>query len=137
MRSETASGKCAKLHTVVASNNRDHPTRSSLPSRSTINCSPGSQALLEVTHQDHSNGITLLLLVRVTHIWALCFAHIPFIVNRTFNATPTERLQQHPLLFATNRTYHTFFLWRLHPARPSHPGHSTILLCLSLCKPGP
>jgi len=139
MRSESPSGKCAKLYTVAASNNRDHPKRSlpSLPSGSTINCSPGSQALLEVTHQDHSIGITLLLLVRATHIWALFFAHIPFVVNRTFNATPMERLQQHPLLFTTNRTYHTFFLWRLHPAQPSHPGHSTILLCLSLCKLGP
>jgi len=28
LSSESASGKCAKLHTVAASNNRDHPTRS-------------------------------------------------------------------------------------------------------------
>jgi len=34
-----------------------------------------------------------LLLVRATYIWVLFFAHIPFVVNRTFNATPTERLQ--------------------------------------------
>jgi len=62
---------CAKLRTVAASNNRDHPTRSlsSSPFASTINCSPGSQALLEVTHQDHSIGITLLLLVRATYIY--------------------------------------------------------------------
>jgi len=39
--------------------------------------------------------ITLLLLVRATYIWVLFFAHIPFVVNHTFNATPTERLQ-HP-----------------------------------------
>ena len=52
----------------------------------------------------------------------------PFVVNHTINATPPERLQQHPLLFTTNHTDRTFFLWRLHPARPSHPGHSTILL---------
>ena len=38
--------------------------------------------------------ITLLLLVRATCIWVLFFAHIPFVVNRTFNATPAERLQQ-------------------------------------------
>jgi len=38
--------------------------------------------------------ITLLLLVRATYIWVLFFAHIPFVVNRTFNATLTERLQQ-------------------------------------------
>ena len=28
LRSEIPSGKCAKLHTMAASNNRDHPTRS-------------------------------------------------------------------------------------------------------------
>jgi len=27
-------------------------------------------------------------------MWVLCFAHIPLVVNRTFNETPTERLQQ-------------------------------------------
>ena len=56
------------------------------------------------------------------------FAHIPFVVNHTFNAMPPERLQQHPLVFTTNRTDRTFFLCRLHTARPPHPGHSTILL---------
>ena len=68
---EIPSGKCAELHTMAASNNRDHPTRSfsSSPLASTINCSPGSQALLEVTHQDHSIGITLLLLVRATYTY--------------------------------------------------------------------
>jgi len=35
--------------------------------------------------------ITLLLLVRATYTWALFFTHIPFVVNRTFNATPTEK----------------------------------------------
>jgi len=38
--------------------------------------------------------ITLLLLVRAKYITLLFFAHIPFVVNRTFNATSTERLQQ-------------------------------------------
>ena len=63
---------CAKLRTVAASNRRDHPTRSlsSSPSGSTIKCSPGSQALLAITHQDHSNRITLLLLVRATYIYS-------------------------------------------------------------------
>jgi len=60
---------CAKLRTVAASNNTYHPTRSlsSSPLASTVSCSPGSQALLEVTHQYHSIGITLLLLVRATY----------------------------------------------------------------------
>jgi len=39
--------------------------------------------------------ITLLLLVRATYLWVLFFAYIPFVVNHTFNATPTERLQQY------------------------------------------
>jgi len=56
----------------------------------------------------------------------LFFTHISFVVNHTINATPPERLQQHPLLFTTNRTDRTFFVWRLNSARPSHPGHSTI-----------
>jgi len=33
-----------------------------------------------------------------------------------------------PLLFTTNHTDCTFFVWRLKSARSSHPGHSTILL---------
>jgi len=70
-RKSRAHAMCAKLRTVAASNNRDHPTRSlsSSPLASTINCSLGSQALLQVTHQDHSVGITLLLLVRATYIY--------------------------------------------------------------------
>ena len=77
LRSEIPSGMCAKLRTVAASNNRDHPMRSLSSSlfASTINCSPDSQALLEVTHQDHSIGITLLLLVRATYIYFVLRAH--------------------------------------------------------------
>ena len=58
----------------------------------------------------------------------LFFTHIPFVVNHTINATPPESLQQHPLLFTTNHTDRTFFVWRLKSARPPHPGYSTILL---------
>jgi len=58
----------------------------------------------------------------------LFFTHIPFVVNHPIKATPPERLQQHPLLFITNHTDCTFFVWRLNSARPSHPGHSTILM---------
>jgi len=54
--------------------------------------------------------ITLLLIVRATYRWVLFFAHIPFAMNRTFNATPAESLQQHFLLFTTNRTDRTFVL---------------------------
>ena len=85
------------------------------------------QATIEITCHDHS--VTLNYCLFAPHIcMMLFFAHIPFVVNHTINATPPERLQQHPLLFTTNRTDRTFFLWRLHPARPSHPGHSTIFL---------
>jgi len=110
LRSEIPSGIFAKLRTEAASNNRDHPMRSlsSLALASTINCSPGSQALLEVTQQDHSNGITLAC-SRHTDIFVF-FAYISFVVNHTINATPPERLQQHPLLFTTNHTDHMFFL---------------------------
>ena len=115
VQSESLTGKCTKLHTLAASNNRDHVTGSLslLPSGSTINCSPGSQALLEVTHQDHSIGIILLLLFRDTYIWVLFFAHIPFVVNHTFNTMPMERLQQHEAK-AINRTsfrLKTAFKW--------------------------
>jgi len=65
LRSENPSGMCAKLRTVAASNNRDHPTRS--------------------------------LCSRHIHM-VLFFAHIPFVVNRAFNATPAERLQPYDTL---------------------------------------
>jgi len=87
LRSESPSGKCAKLHTVAASNNRDHPTKS----------------------------LHYCLFVR--RIWVLLFTHIPFVVNRTFNTTPTERLQQKYVVvletfsctFAALRRYPPFF----------------------------
>jgi len=82
------------------------------------------QATIEITRRDHS------IIACSRHMYmVLFFAHIPFVVNRTFSATPAKRLQQHPLVFTTKRTVRTFFfLWRLHLARPSHPGHSTILM---------
>jgi len=48
--------------------------------------------------QRSSNNITPLLLVRATYIWVLFFVHILLVVNHTFNAMPTERLQQHQAL---------------------------------------
>jgi len=38
----------------------------------------------------------LLLLAHATYIMVLFFTHIPFVVNHTINATPPEKLQQHP-----------------------------------------
>jgi len=45
--------------------------------------------------------------------------HSPFVLKRTFNETPTERLQQHPLLFTTNRTDRTFFFVKAEPRTTS------------------
>jgi len=47
------------------------------PLASTMKCLLVSEALLEVTHQDHSIGIALLLLVRATYIWpdGCCSSH--------------------------------------------------------------
>jgi len=61
-----ASGICAKLRTVVASNNKVHMPWS------------------------------LYYCLFTPHIcMVFFFAHIPFVVNHTNNATPPERLQQH------------------------------------------
>jgi len=114
---------CANLRTVAASNNRDHARN--LSSRTLVIMFNRSHVNIGKAYTSQS---LLLLLARATHIMVLCFTHIPFVVNHTINATPPERLQQHPLLFTTNRTDRTFFVWRLTLARPSHPGHSTILL---------
>jgi len=43
--------------------------------------------------QSSPDEITLLLLVRTTYI-SVFFAHIPFVWNRAFSATPAEWLQQ-------------------------------------------
>jgi len=78
LRSESPSGMCAKLRNVATSNSRDYPMRSLL----------------------------LLLLVCTTYIWVLFFAHIPFVVNRAFNATPAERLQHsHDVGLSSTRTF--------------------------------
>jgi len=46
------------------------------------------QATIEITRRDHYYCLF------VPHI-VFFFTHIPFVVNRTFNATPPERLQHH------------------------------------------
>jgi len=62
---------------------------------------------MEITCRNHP------IIARSHHIYmVLFFAHILFVMNRAFSATPAERLQQHPLLFATNRTDRTFFSLR-------------------------
>ena len=49
------------------------------------------QATTEIIRCNHS----IILLVPATFVWVLFFAHISLVVNRTFNATPAERLQQY------------------------------------------
>ena len=56
---------CVELHTVAASNNRVHPTRS------------------------------LYYCLFAPHIYIVVLAHILFVVNHTFNTTPPERLQHY------------------------------------------
>jgi len=83
------------------------------------------QSTIEITRCDN------FIIAFSRHIlWVLFFAHIPFIGNRTFNAMPAERLQQYPLLFTTDCTDPTFFLWSLHLAWSSHPGHSTTFVVI-------
>jgi len=65
------------------------------------------QAIIDITCCDHS---IIACSYHLYIIWVLFFTHIPFVVNRTFSAMPTEGLQQHPLLFTMNRTDGTFFL---------------------------
>jgi len=52
--------------------------------------------------------ITLLLLVCATY-GVVLGAH-SVMVNRAFSTTPAKSFQQHPLLFITNHTDHTFYL---------------------------
>jgi len=68
LQSEIASGMCAKLRTVAASNNRVHMPWS------------------------------ICYCLFAPHICTvLFFTHIPFVVDNTINATPPERLQQYPI----------------------------------------
>jgi len=65
---------------------------------------PWQQATIEITRRDQS----IIACSRHACIFSF-FAHFPFVVNHTINATPPWRLQQHPLLFATNHNDRTFF----------------------------
>jgi len=57
------------------------------------------QAIIEITWRDHS-GIACSCHIYCTSIWVLFFTHIPFVVNRTFNATSTKMLQQYTWISA-------------------------------------
>jgi len=50
-----------------------------------------------------------MLLVCATYIW-LFLAHIPFVVNRVFSASPTERLQQYTCFVNLKKVYDRVFV---------------------------
>ena len=62
-------------------------------------------------NRDHAPQSLLLLLARAWCCWCVILH-----AHHTINATPLERLQQHPLFFTTNYTDRTFFLegWTWH-----------------------
>jgi len=64
---------------------------------------PWQQATIEITWRDHS----IIACSRHIHLF-LFFAHIPFAVNHTINATPTERLQHSP---PSERVFLLFWQW--------------------------
>jgi len=84
LRSEIPRSKRAKLHTVALIKNRGH-----MPWSLFAYASHHVHNLVDFLHA----AITLLVLAHATYIWVLFIALIPFVVNHTFNATPTERLQ--------------------------------------------
>jgi len=91
LRSQSPSGMCTKFRIVAASNNRDHARNLSL------------RTLVVTFNRSHVNigrattsQSLLLLLARATYIMVLFFTNIRFVVNQIINATPPERLQQHP-----------------------------------------
>jgi len=59
----------ATFHSVSASNNRDHEITLVLTISKYYQLFTSFTNIIDVTHQDHSIGITLLLLVRATYIW--------------------------------------------------------------------
>jgi len=55
-----------------------------------INCSPGSQALLEVSLTEIILIRITLLLVCAICIWVLFLVHVLFMMHRTFNTVPAQ-----------------------------------------------
>ena len=85
---------------------RAHPT---VPSTTVVAIGKARGACVQASHcgskQQQRSHAAITLAACSHHAYILLFfAHIPFVVNHTTNATPAEKLQQHPFLFATNRT---------------------------------
>ena len=75
----------------------------SSPLLSTINFSPDSQSMLEVTHQDHSIGITLLLLVRATYKYGVVLHAHPVRGESQNQRNTTGEVATAPLNLAEKR----------------------------------
>jgi len=58
---------------------------------------------MQIARRDH------FIIAILRHIY-LCVAVCAHLVCNEFNATTTENVQKHPLIFAMNRTYRTFSL---------------------------
>ena len=86
LRSEIPSGMCAKLRTVAASNNTDHARN--LSSRTLVMF---NRSHVKISRATTSRSLAIAC-PRCTHVFSF-FAHIPFMVIHTINATPPERLQ--------------------------------------------
>jgi len=77
----------------------------------------------ELPHRNHS------IIACSRHIYILLFfAHILFMVNHTINTTQRRSCNNIPSFLQWTAPIAHSFLWRLHTARPPHPGHSTIWL---------
>jgi len=96
--SESPSGRCAKFHTVAASNNRVHPTRS------------------------------FYYCLLAPHIYGVVLRAHSIRVEPRISAQRQRSDCNNIPSFLREPTDRRFFLWWLHTARPSHPDHSTILL---------
>ena len=91
---KTLSGKCAKLHSVSASNNRDHEITLDVTISKYYQLLTRFTNITDVTHQDQPIEITLLLLVRAIYIYGHGFLRC-FRGPRIENRVPRIRENYH------------------------------------------
>jgi len=73
-------------------NQRFEPGGGKLCCKGPVSHRLGTQLFPKNSHTLHKSSF-----VRSTYIWLYVFEHTPFVVNRTFNDTLTERLEQRVL----------------------------------------
>jgi len=123
VRSESPSGKCAKLRTAAASNNRVHMPWSVFatlvvtlnPSHVSISRASTPRSLYYCLFAPHIYGCYSS---PTSHSWWI--AHSTQRQRRGCNNIPSFSQRNAPIAHSFCEGFHT--------ARPSHPGHSTILL---------